>query len=225
MQALNSAGYRTIRYNHVGHGGSTPPPKGQLFHFDDFAAHMRAILEHVTGSSQAYAVIGCSMGGVLAVRYAMLNPGAVQRVMCCDAPGLTSLEESKPKWRARIEQFAAGGGHELAGATAERWFPQPCSRETIDEGANMTRSCSLEGYTACAEGIMNYDYHAQLSSLKTKTLVLVGDKDEAVGPYEVLEDVARQIPGAEYVRLKDCGHIPPMHRPAEFNETMLRFLG
>lgn len=223
VRALHAAGYRTIRYNHVGHGGSAPPQTMQ-WHFDEFAAHMRAILVQQTGGPKAHAVIGCSMGGVLALRFAMLYPDCVQRVICCDAPGLTSLPESKPKWRARMKQFESEGVDSLAELTVQRWFPDPCPEEVKKAALPITRSCSFEGYCACAGGIMNYNYDEFLPNVKVNTMVLVGDKDEAVGPYEVLEEVARRTPGAEYVRLKDCGHIPAMHRPWEFEKTILNFI-
>lgn len=54
---------------------------------------------------------------------------------------------------------------------------------------------------------MSYDYEAELGRVGKggqKVMVLVGEKDEAVGPEEVLRGVAGRIPGCKYVMVK-CG--------------------
>lgn len=233
VTALHAAGYSTLRYDQIGHG-STPAgqiPTSDPWHFDYFTTHIRALIRAVAGpEADPYAIIGCSMGGVLAMRYAMLYPGTVSKVICCDAPGLTSLESAKPKWRARMKQFREEGVDDLARATVERWFPDPCSNAVKEKALAQTRSCSLAGYEICAEAIMNYDYNDDLRRMQNPEgiLVLVGENDEAVGPKEVLRTVAENVGGqdrkAEYVAVKDAGHLPPMHRSEEFERIILEFL-
>ena len=38
VQALHKAGFSTLRYDHVGHGGTSPPSADRInsYHFDDF---------------------------------------------------------------------------------------------------------------------------------------------------------------------------------------------
>jgi 3-oxoadipate enol-lactonase len=242
--ALHKAGYRTLRYDHMGHGRTPPPPGSSAgfskYHFDDFTRHIRQLIEQATTSSpanprpehssrvQLHAVIGCSMGGVLALRYAMLYPGTASYIICCDAPGMTSLETSKTKWRARLAQFRAEGVDNLASATVERWFPDPCEEAVKEKALQQTRACTLEGYEVCAEGIMNYDYETEfrrIGEVGEKVMVLVGENDAAVGPPEILKGVAEGIKGSEYVVVEDAGHLPPMHRAEEFERIVLDFLG
>jgi 3-oxoadipate enol-lactonase len=168
------------------------------------------------------------MGAVLALRYAMLYPGSASHIVSCDALGMVSLEASKPKWRARLAQFRAHGVEDLARVTVERWFPEPCEQAVKAEALAQTRACTLRGYEVCAEGIMSYDYDADLGRVGErgeKVMVLVGEKDEAVGPEEVLRGVADRIPECEYVVVKDAGHLPPMHKKEEFESILLDFLG
>jgi len=235
VPALHSAGYRTLRYDHVGHGRSPKPPSelltGPLFHFDDMTKHMRRIVQAVTGDTKISAIIGCSMGGVLAVRYTMLFPGEVQTVLSLDAPGMTALEVAKPQWTDRIMMFekdVKNGTDELARATVQRWLPgdEERSKKARELALLQTKSCSLDGYKVCADAIRDYDYTDQLSTIKgTRVLVLAGSRDPAIGPKEVLEDAARRIPGSKYIWLEGAGHLPPLHSPEEFNKITLDFLG
>jgi len=79
--ALIQAGFRTLRYDYAGHGNTHYWTRLQSERseaadtpllFDEFTDHMRKIVLESTGQTAVYAIIGCSMGGVLALRYAML---------------------------------------------------------------------------------------------------------------------------------------------------------
>ncbi|KAL9051708.1 MAG: hypothetical protein Q9162_005858 [Coniocarpon cinnabarinum] len=235
VSALTSEGYTCLRFDHVGHGGTRVPAtlrppsladsgpflQPPQLHFDSIARHIRTIIAKTTGQTNVRAMIGCSMGGVLALRFAMMFPECFKVDGCivvCDPPGVNSLEEAKPKWSQRIEQFArdeAGGGDLLRHATVERWIPFPLGEdhtsdlETVaarEKALSMVRQTSLDGYRLCADGIRNYQYRADLDKIKARTMVLVGELDEAVGPRSVTEDIARRIDGAEYFWMLRAGH-------------------
>ena len=128
-----------------------------------------------------------------------------------------------------MAQFRAEGVENLARATVERWFPEPCEDAIKQKALEQTMACTLEGYEICAEGIMNYDYEEEFRRIgdggREKVMVLVGENDEAVGPPEILKGVADGIKACEYVVVKDAGHLPPMHTAEEFERTVLDFLG
>jgi len=50
VQALHSAGYSTLRYDHVGHG-LTPVPT-QAYHFDDFTRHIHEMTQKLAFGSK-----------------------------------------------------------------------------------------------------------------------------------------------------------------------------
>jgi pimeloyl-ACP methyl ester carboxylesterase len=228
VPALHSAGFSTLRYDHVGHNKTTfgtPQSAEREYHFDDFTQHIRIIVERVTPGRAPFGIIGCSIGGVLALRYAQMCPGILKKVMSCDAPGMASLPSAKPLWKDRMAQFKAEGVENLAKATVERWFPDPCPESVRAAMLEQTCQCTHDGYRACAKAIMNYDYNADLDKIKREqVMVLVGQNDSAVGPREVLLGVAEKIPGAKYFLMEDVGHLPPFHNPSAFNKIMVEFL-
>ena len=238
VRALNEEGYDCIRYDHVGHGGKNGTGrkseewKGRRWHFDEFARHMKMIVDRLRPGEEPTAVVGCSMGGTLAMRYSMLFPPKQEgrmKVVCIGAPGLKSLEESKPKWEERKKVFRGEGVEVLARRTAERWFPQPVQDGVRGRAEDMCRGCSLEGYERCAEGIVNYQYDSkeEVEGLRDRqgieVLVVRGEKDEAVGPKSILEGVARRV-GGRFEAMKDVGHLPPMHDEDGFEKLLLEFL-
>ncbi|KAJ4356120.1 uncharacterized protein N0V89_004148 [Didymosphaeria variabile] len=226
--ALHVAGYSTIRYDHVGHGSTSRPTENQIgkLHFDDFCLDIERIISAVAPERTPFAIIGCSMGGVLAIRYAMLHPGRVKKVVSCGAPGINSLEESKPKWAERIDLFTREGVAPLAELTVERWIPGPFPEGVRDEALKQTLECTLEGYRACADAIVNYKYRDELGKLQTEdVMILVGEKDSAIGPKELSVELASEIRGGRFMELKDCGHVPPLHRRKEFEKVIVDFFG
>ncbi|MDO8880059.1 MAG: alpha/beta hydrolase [Coriobacteriia bacterium] len=55
------------------------------------------------------------------------------------------------------------------------------------------------------------------------TLVMTGDDDRVIPPEEA-ERLARAIPGAEFVAIEDCGHVPHEEQPHAFTNSVYRFL-
>ena len=193
---------------------------------------MHTLVTKLVNQTLLKAVIGCSIGGVLALRYAMLYPSEVETAISLCAPGIKSLEKSKPLWTQRIQQFETDereGTDTLCRATVERWLPgdEPHDEAVRAEALEHVKTCSLEGYRVLADAIRGYDYSDQLGRLEgVKCVVVAGGRDGAVDA-EVLRDVAKRIHaprGARFVLMEDAGHIPPMHRAEEFEALVLATL-
>lgn len=242
VKALHSAGYATLRYDHVGHH-NTPPPQtkvterrmsvsGQLaYHMDDLTRHMHQLVKERTGQTHLKAVIGCSIGGVLALRYAMMFPKDVDMVISVAGPGIRTPEAMKPLWSQRIklfEQDQETGEDKLAQATVARWFPGESSEDDAirAECLKHVKTCSITGYRLLADTIRNFDYSDEVGKFpqKVKYLIGGGTEDSAID-LNVVEDVAGKVPGAKFVKIEGAGHLPPMHKVQAFNDLMLPFLG
>ena len=230
IPVLHKAGYSTLRFDHVGHH-NTPslPEHGKALHMDDITRHMHQIANDVTGQNRIFAVIGCSIGGVLALRYAMMFPDDVTRIVSITAPGITVPEAVKPMWSQRIEQFEQDvrtGADTLCHATVNRWFPG--NRTEVDpvrhESLQHVKTCTLPGYKTLADAIRNYDYAAEVSEIQTVKCLIVAGSEDTASSAESLESLSRQIPGAAFVSIQEAGHLPPMHKADEFNRILLAFL-
>ncbi|CAK3758776.1 Hypothetical predicted protein [Lecanosticta acicola] len=231
VQTLLREGYTTLRFDHVGHN-KTPPPREteQNFslHLDDITRHMHSLVLQTTGRQDLKAVVGCSIGGVLALRYAMLYPRNVAKVISIAAPGIVCLEAAKPLWTQRIAQFRQDlrtGEATLAEATVNRWFPHhlPSDDAVRAEALQQVQTCSLEGYGLLADAIRNYDYADEVRGIlgqEVGVLIVAGSEDSSVSP-GLLKDLAGRISRARFVRMEGAGHLPPMQRAGEFEGVVL----
>lgn len=232
--ALNKANYQTLRFDHIGHNLTPPPPNdsSQPYTTETITHHMHTLVARATNQTYIKAVIGCSIGGVLALRYAMLYLSEVDTAISLCAPGIKSLEKAKPLWTQRTQQFEADereGTDTLCRATVDRWLPgdEPHDEAVRAEALKHVKTCTLEGYKVLADAIRGYDYSDQLGRLDgVKCVVIAGGRDGAVDA-ELLKDVAARIrapEGARFVLMEDAGHIPPMHRAEEFEALVLTAL-
>jgi aminoacrylate hydrolase len=73
------------------------------------------------------------------------------------------------------------------------------------------------------DAILAFDRTAQLSRVKTPTLV-VGAEDDIITPAYFSEELARLIPGAEVKIFPRGGHAFTQVRPREFSQAVLPFL-
>lgn len=236
VTTLHGLGYQTLRYDHIGHNLTTPPKDPNLnkqgaFDFDDFCRHLNHIITTLLPDVTPAAIIGCSIGGVLTIRYGMLYPppqGKTTKYLSMAAPGLSTLPGSPDKWKPRIAQWQREGSvTNLATQTIERWFPPSAPTPySKDFQRKIVESTTLDGYEICAWATMNFDYKDQLDKFKNgeDLLILAGSEDGNIGPKEVLMDVSKQIKGSRYVRLDGVGHVPPMH-PEMFEPVLIDFLG
>ena len=62
-----------------------------------------------------------------------------------------------------------------------------------------------------------------LPQIRVPTLLMVGEHD-VITPPDEMREVAGGIAGAEFVVIKDAGHLPPLESPVEFNAVLARFL-
>ena len=205
---------------------------GQLaYHMDDITRHMHQLVKDRTGQTHLKAVIGCSIGGVLALRYAMMFPKDVDIVIAVASPGVKAPEDKKTLWSQRIklfEQDQENGEDQLARATVARWFPgdTPEDEAVRAESLKHVKTCSLTGYRLLADTIRSYDYSDDVARYPTKVRTLIGGGTED-GAIDLggLEDLAGKISGARFVKMEGAGHLPPMHKVEDFNNLMLPFLG
>jgi len=82
---------------------------------------------------------------------------------------------------------------------------------------------SVEGYIYCAQAIHGRrSLLDELHRIQFPTLIICGALDEAF--LEASRQMHERIGGSELAIIPDCGHIPIIERPQEFNRIVTSFL-
>jgi len=221
-QARALAGeYRILRYDIRGHGGSQAPPGpytvGQL------AGDVRGLLAALDIERTHF--VGLSLGGMIGQILALESPQLLRSLALCDTTGRVPAA-SRPAWDERIAIARREGLDPLVEPTLERWFTPPFFQEQPDEAERvrrMMRGTSVVGYIGCCEAIADFDVADRLASVRTPTLIVVGEDDPGT-PVAVAEALHRHIIDSELVILPGARHLSNMEQPQAFNRALTSFL-
>jgi pimeloyl-ACP methyl ester carboxylesterase len=235
VPALTTAGYRVIRYDVRGHGRSTAPATG--YTWESYAADLGDLLDrlNVEGPEarslalEAAHVVGLSMGGGIALQFALDFPARVLSLTLVDSalPGFTYSEE----FSRQIEELVAAVRAEGPRAAFERlWLTHPLfdGLRRFPDRFQRVREMVL-AYPAAdyREGALPAGYAPvvveRLHEIRAPALVVVGERD--IPDFLFAADIlAENLPGARKLVLPDCGHAPPLEQPQAFNAALLSFL-
>lgn len=223
VEPLLSAGWRVLRPDMRGHGGSEAGPEACTMSM--LAQDVADILDFLDIPKIHF--VGVSIGGMIGQVFGIEHAERAQSLMLCGTAPAALEGGMEALWNPRFEAIAAAGSLEpLADATMARWVTEafreqrPVRWKQIRETICRT---SLEGYRGGALAIDGFDVREQLSSISIPTLVLCGDGDTGTPPAGN-RMIAGSIPGARYIELKNARHTPMVEYPDLFADILLEWL-
>lgn len=239
---LTSHGFRVVAPDQIGFGSSSRPNIHYSFH--QMATTTKALLDQL-GVARV-SVVGHSMGGMLAARFALMYRGSVDRLILEDPIGLEDYRTMVSY--ASVQQLYES---EL-NATYENllnyqkgyyvtWKPE--YEAYVQDQASLlnTSEYPRAAMASALTGEMVYEQPVcyEFANIQVPTLIIIGHNDrtvpwksrllpemkEVAGDYPRLGAKTRdQIPGSQLVEIPNCGHIPHIEKPDAFDEALLKFL-
>ncbi|MDR3538147.1 MAG: alpha/beta fold hydrolase [Acetobacteraceae bacterium] len=223
VPALLSAGYRVLRIDMRGHGGSDPVAGD--YTMSALAADVAAVLDGL-GIERVH-FIGLSIGGMLGQAFALEHGGRLLSAMWCDTMPATA-PGAADAWGPRMQTVrAANSLTPLADATMERWLTDAVKMRNPGRWKQIRDTIigtTPTGYLGCAAAILDYDFTEGLKAVKLPVLVVCG-ADDAGTPPAANRRIAELVPGARYQEIADARHFPNVDHPDTFNRIMLGWLG
>jgi pimeloyl-ACP methyl ester carboxylesterase len=177
---------------------------------------------------QKATLVGNSLGGWTAAAFALAHPEKVDKIVLVDAAGYSSKRWGGPEMTK--EALAA-----LNPSTTEDFkrllslilYNKAMLTDQFLETALTNKLKRGDGYTinSFIESIVRGEdfLDGRTKAIKTPTLVVWG-KDDGLTPLGLGKAFTEDIPGAQLVVIDNCGHVPQMEKPAEFNSALLKFL-
>jgi 3-oxoadipate enol-lactonase len=222
VPALLQSGFRVLRLDMRGHGGSDPIP-------GDYT--MAALAEDVAQALAALAIprvhyIGLSIGGMIGQAFALAYGERLVSALWCDTLP-ASPKGADDIWAQRINTVRnANSLAPLADATVERWLTASFKSRhpgRWNQIRDTVTGTSPSGYLGCCAAILDFDFAPRLPSVRVPTLVVCG-ADDAGTPASENRRLADLVPGARYEEIAGALHFPNVERPDEFNRIMLGWL-
>lgn len=218
---------RVFRYDQRGFGKSLPV-KGGFSHMQDLIGLLDS-----QAINQPIVLIGCSMGGSLAMDFALAYPEKVEAlVMVCSDPSGLVIDIPDHPLEASID--AADEANDLALVNeleTQLWFdgkgrkPDQVNQVMRQLTLDMNGLALAHQAKELGEQLPNTDSHAvnRLHELSMPVLIVTGELDidysQASASY-----MMEHIPNAQKEIIMDAAHLPNLEHPQKFQQVLDIFL-
>lgn len=185
-----------------------------LTRHDTIAGMAEAALDEAPGP---FALCALSMGGHVAHEIMRRAPERVTRLALLDTSARADTAEQSKRRRMLMAMARTGT---FRGVTP-RLLPLLIHPDRQDDAAltatirDMAERVGRDGFLRQQQALIDrQDSRGDLALYRCPTLVLAGRQD-AITPLALAEEMAALIPGAVLAIVEQCGHLPPLERPAE----------
>ncbi|HMG45523.1 MAG TPA: alpha/beta hydrolase [Acidimicrobiales bacterium] len=217
--------HRCLAVDLPGFGGSPPPPSEPPASMQRWANLVAGVLDQLGVDTAT--VVGCSMGGYLAMAMLRHHPDRVAQLVLSDTRALS--DDGPGAARRTDTQQQIRSGSELTSLAKSLVESQLSS-------GSMARSDLVSYVHALADGATAEGWIAALEAMKTRPdsmlllrqadlrgLVIVGELDR-ITPIADARSLRLLLKG-ELVVIPNVGHLPNIEDPIAFNEALATFLG
>jgi 3-oxoadipate enol-lactonase len=221
VPAFLGAGYRVLRADLRGHGGSESAPGNYAMTqlVDDVVIVLDAL------QIRAVHFCGLSIGGMIGQGLGIAHPDRVSSLILCDTQS-ESPKDAQERWGPRIAAVqTANSLAPIAEATMGRWLsPAFKARQPVlwQQIYDTVASTSPQGYIGCAAAIQSFNFTAQLPRINSPTLVLCGSDDPGADPEEN-RMIADSVQAGHFEQMAGARHLPNLEMPRAFNEIVLNW--
>jgi pimeloyl-ACP methyl ester carboxylesterase len=239
---LSAKGYRVLAPDQIGFGKSTKPDMPHSLHLH---AHNTKLLLDFLNIKKAI-IVGHSLGGMMAARFALMYPETVDRLVLEDPLGLEDYRLKVPyatpdELRQEARKQNAAAIEAMFKAYFVEWKLEYQIYADVQMRWMLSPEVEIIVRTAAQTYAMAYEQPVvyELPQIKAPTLIVVGDKDRtALGRNRVSPEVrntlglmpelakkaAASMPDAKVAVIADAGHIPHLEQPQRFYDELSKFI-
>lgn len=225
VEAVAAAGYRAIAYTRRGFGDAVSPDE-PFSHLDDLEALLGRLGIH------AAVLVGCSMGGGLAIDFALAHPGRTVGLVLSGTAitgGDYPMSDSDRQMAAVLDDAEERGDAEFQNKVdAHAWLDGPRSPNGRVTGAVRELFLDMNARALAKGPLLTQEAKRpsardHIGKIGAPTLLIAGDLDfnYILTRHEGLSD---DLPNAFATIIEGTAHLPNLERPDLFNPLLLEFL-
>lgn len=192
---------------------------------DAYVSMLDALVQH--SGEQQISLVGHSMGGTIASRYAVKFPQKIKRlVLSCTHPGYGApvTAPNSEKLEKRLKELAEIGREAYGRNRAQDLLPfADVPTAVLDYAAQIAAETQLEGLRRATRMLQLADNRPLLPRIKAPTLVLTGEQDRVVQP-QLKADLLALVPFTQHIEMPGLGHAPYFQAPEYYNGLLLNFM-
>ncbi|CAM3383520.1 alpha/beta fold hydrolase [Aequorivita lipolytica] len=245
INQLTKEGFRVVVPDQIGFGKSSKPEHFQ-YTFQQLAENTKMLLDSL--GIKKIAVLGHSMGGMLATRFALMYPETTEKLILENPIGLEDWKLKVPYknvdwwYKSELEKdYDKIKAYQKESYYDGNWKPEYEPWVKLLAGWTLNENYPLIAWNAALtyEMVFTQPVVYEFPNIKVPTLLIIGTRDRtALGKPLVSEEVRKTmglynelgkktrdaIPNAELVEIPDVGHLPHIEAFQEFITPLVQFL-
>ncbi len=243
IKELVKNGYRVIAPDQIGFGKSSKAIAHYSFH--EMARNNKALMDSLN-IAKAY-ILGHSMGGMLATRFALMFPEKTEKLLLENPIGLEDYREFVPyknteeNYQAELKKTAASIKSYYENSYFPAWKADYNYLVEIGAGPLFSTDYPRFARVAALTAVMIYEQPVvhEFKNIKVPAVLFIGTKDHTIvgknlltkaeqaryGQYKNLgKQTAAKIPGSKLIEFEGVGHIPHIEVFDQFMNALQREL-
>lgn len=242
---LSDKGFRVIIPDQIGFGKSSKPHSYQ-FSFSQLAENTKAILDKLEIDKTI--VLGHSMGGMVAVRFTLLYPEKVQKLILENPIGLedyktfAAYQTIDQAYQSELKNTAETyKAYQLKFYYDNKWKDEYQPWLDLIAGWTLHKDYPQVAWDAALTSDMIYNQPVcyEFKNIKTPTLLIIGTRDRTaigkdrapkelqpkMGQYQELgKKTQQEISGSKLIELENVGHLPHIEVYPKFFTVLYDFI-
>lgn len=222
LEALSDE-YRTIAYNHRARTEHFRGP----YDLDDLADDCRTVVD--AKGLDSFVLAGMSMGGFMALRYALRYPDTLDGIVLIDSMATPHSEDDREQYGEMIERARDAGT--VPGMLADVVSNMLFGRTSIEQRPDLVEHWKNRWLTysgrAVHDEVMSWLHRPgvedRLDEIDVPTLIVHGEEDISIEPHEA-EPMVEQLPDARMELIPEAGHSSNLENPEPVNAALRSFL-
>jgi 2-hydroxy-6-oxonona-2,4-dienedioate hydrolase len=215
--------FHVIALDQIGFGQSDKPIAN--YHTGMLAEFLARFLPAIGVSTAS--LVGNSMGAAVALYTAVHSPQVVDRVVLADGGAFRTPDAAPAPRSPRLRDIQNG----VTSDETREFLKIMFHNKSLVTDRIVEDNLILRLRSAYAIGKMQESgangrgslTEEEVRGVKAPTLIVWGKYDELADPAGA-DRLARAIRGSRKVLIDDCGHLPQLEKPAEFNRIVTEFL-
>lgn len=245
IASLTKKGFRVIVPDQIGFGKSEKP-KHFHYTFQQLAQNTKKVLDTLNITKTA--ILGHSMGGMLATRFALMYPEVTEKLILENPIGLEDWKLKVPykpvEWWYKNElkkNYESIKNYQLENYYDNSWKPEYDQWVNLLAGWTLNSSYETIAWNAALtyDMIFTQPVVYEFKNITSPTLLIIGTRDRtALGKPLVSEEVKKtmglysqlgkttkeRIPNAKLVEIENTGHLPHIESFDQFIKPLILFL-
>lgn len=246
IRRLAEEGYRVVAPDQVGFGKSTKPDYFQ-YSFQQLAGNTRELLDNL--GIEKTVVVGHSMGGMLASRFALMYPESTVKLVLINPIGLEDWKLKVPyktvDWWYKNElekDYESIKQYQIKNYYDGKWNENYAEWAKLLAGWTLSSDYKKIAWNSALtfDMIFTQPVLYEFNLIQSPTLLIIGTRDrtalgkplvsdevrKTMGLYDKLgETTCEKIPVCNLIELENVGHLPHIEAFEKYIKPFLKFLG